>query len=52
MLEAVNLSKRYGDQVALDSLNLLISPGDRRTHISTNQLSRARRRFSRRREPR
>ncbi len=28
MLEAVNLSKRYNDQVALDSLNLAVGPGE------------------------
>lgn len=28
MLEAVNLSKRYNDQIALDALNLRIEPGE------------------------
>jgi ABC-2 type transport system ATP-binding protein len=28
MLEAVNLSKRYGGQLALDSLNLVVRPGE------------------------
>ena len=28
MLEAVNLSKRYNDQTALDSLNLAVGPGE------------------------